>query len=200
MTSITSRFQHRTWTKEGYLISTDPSSIPVEAANEMLGSDNVYWAKSMPDGIMLETLQNSLCFGLYSQNSSKDSQFPSNHTSAPGQFIGLARCVTDYTTFLYLTDVYILPGHQGSGLGKWLVGCVQEVIDEMPYLRRSMLFTSDWKRSVPFYEGILGMEVMGKERGEGVAVMQRMGPGFPGFVKKGDEVGLTKEPAAGFTS
>jgi len=96
--------------------------------------------------------------------------------------IGFARCITDFTTFSYLTDVYILPAHQGTGLGKWLVRCLGEVHDEMPFLRRSMLFTSDWERSVPFYETVLGMRVLGAgagREGGGPAVMQKLGPGFP---------------------
>jgi hypothetical protein len=61
--------------------------------------------------------------------------------------------------------------------------CVQEVIESMPHLRRSLLFTGDWKRSVPFYERILGMQVFESRRGEdgdgrGLAVMMRKGKGY----------------------
>ncbi|KAF8849983.1 putative GNAT family N-acetyltransferase [Acephala macrosclerotiorum] len=157
-----------------------------QTVNEMFASNDIHWAKPTPDDVMRETLQNSLCFGLYntssmsmSGNSSKGAQIEGSGPRVPGEFIGLARCVTDYTTFVYLTDVYILLGHQGTGLGKWLIGCVQDIIDEMPCLRRSMLFTSDWKRSVPFYENILDMEVMAGEQGDGPAVKQKKGPGFP---------------------
>ena len=98
-------------------------------------------------------------------------------------FIGIARCITDFTTFIYLTDVYIEPSSQGNGLGTWMMKCVQEVIESMPHLRRSLLFTGDWKRSVPFYEKILGMQVFESGRGEdgegrGVAVMMRKGNGY----------------------
>ncbi|EGU81295.1 hypothetical protein FOXB_08190 [Fusarium oxysporum f. sp. conglutinans Fo5176] len=45
--------------------------------------------------------------------------------------------------------------YQGKGLGSWLVRCIREVLDEMPHLRRTMLLTGDWERSVPFYEKLL---------------------------------------------
>jgi ribosomal protein S18 acetylase RimI-like enzyme len=32
--------------------------------------------------------------------------------------VGLARVVTDYATFAYLCDVYVLEEHRGHGLGK----------------------------------------------------------------------------------
>jgi GNAT superfamily N-acetyltransferase len=170
----TSRLQHRSWTKDQYMISTDSSLISFKKLNAAFASKDVYWAVPMPETAVQETLQNSLCFGLYDK-AAQDLSSPDNDAS----FVGLARCVTDFTTFLYLTDVYVWPTHQGKGLGKWLVACVQEVVEDMPYLRRSMLFTSDWERSVPFYEKLMEMEVLGSERGKGMAVMQRKGPGFP---------------------
>jgi GNAT superfamily N-acetyltransferase len=106
----------------------------------------------------------------------------SHEAESTDNFIGLARCVTDFTTFVYLTDVYIDPAYQGKGLGTWLMECVQEVIESMPNLRRSMLLAGDWKRAVPFYERILGMELLENKKGEdgsgqGLAVLMRKGRG-----------------------
>ena len=135
---------------------------------------------------MRATLQNSLCFGLFHQ--SQNSNPNQKETTKDLTLIGFARCITDTTTFIYLTDVFILPEYQGEGLGTWLVACVQEVIEDMPYLRRSLLFTGDWKRSVPFYEKLMGVEVTecrppvdGEEEGTGLAVMMRKWSGVPGF-------------------
>ena len=170
-----STLQDRTWSKDQYFISTDWSLIPIAKLNAAFGSNDIYWAKPMPEGALRETLQNSLCFGLHERNP----------ITQGAELVGVARCVTDFTTFVYLTDVYIWPTHQGKGLGKWLVTCVQEVIESMPYLRRSMLFTSDWERSVPFYEKHMDMEMVGStrgpngERGTGPAILQRKGNGFP---------------------
>lgn len=169
---------NRTWSKDNYLISTDPDRIPIPDLNSFFASDLMYWASPVPEDVMRETLENSLCFGLY--------EISSDAASSESRLVGFARGITDFTTFLYLTDVYVEPAHQRKGLGAWLIGCIQEVIEEMPWLRRSMLFTYDWKRGVPFYEKLMEMEVMeykkpeeGKE-GKGVAVMQYKGPAFPG--------------------
>lgn len=81
--------------------------------------------------------------------------------------------MTDYTTITYLTDVFIEDEYQSKGLGSWLVGCVQEVIESMPYLRRSVLITSNWERSVPFYEKLMGVKVHESREGEGFAFLMR---------------------------
>lgn len=188
MSSIVSKDQHQTWTKDAYLISTDSSLIPIDRLNEAFASEDVYWTNPVPEEAMREMLKNSLCFGLYERNQStspdgKDTTAQASESTL--RFLGIARCVTDYTSFLYITDVYIDPSTQGKGLGTWLVSCVQEVIDSMPYLRRSMLLTGDWERSVPFYEKTMGMTVIesgkGKDggSGEGLAVMTRKGKGHP---------------------
>lgn len=200
--------EHRQWTRDKFLVSTDPDLIPISSVNAAFASDDVYWAKPMPEEAMRATLRNSMCFGLYevvqphalsTEPSSSEPSPPvvdkalvqSPHldgiidksNKASLQFVGLARCITDSTTFVYLTDVYIYPSHQGQGLGKWLVGCIQEVIESMPYLRRSVLFTGDWERSVPFYEKTMDMTVVESKRpgkgssGEGLALMMRKGKG-----------------------
>ncbi|PVH76893.1 hypothetical protein DL98DRAFT_574069 [Cadophora sp. DSE1049] len=179
---------YKTWKRDGYTISMDPSLIPISQLNDAFASSDMYWAKPVPEDVMRETLQNSLCFGLYkteaatpnSNTARPESISTSNAPTDPiNTFIGIARLVTDKTTFVYLTDVYIDPAYQGEGLGTWLVSCVQEVIEGMPYLRRSILFTGDWKRSVPFYERTMEMKVVEGKKGEGLAFMERRGPGHP---------------------
>lgn len=184
MSSTSSKLQHRTWTNNKYLITTDPSLIPITILNEAFASEDVYWATPLPEHVMREMLQNSLCFGLYELDRNESTAAAGASESMPS-FIGIARCITDFTTFVYLTDVYIDPLYQGKGLGTWLVSCVQEVVESMPYLRRSLLFTGDWKRSVPFYEKVMGMTVLECKKGEngksgqGLAVLMRRGKGDP---------------------
>lgn len=76
-----------------------------------------------------------------------------------------------------MTDVWVEPELQGKGLGGWLVDCVQEVVESMPHLRRSMLFTGNWEKSVPFYKRRMGMDVMESQEGKGLAIMVRNGRG-----------------------
>jgi GNAT superfamily N-acetyltransferase len=183
MASTSPKHQHRTWARDSYVISTDPSLIPIGKLNAWFASDDIYWANALPEDAMREMLQSSLCFGLYQTKPEQEGNLLSTAASSENNFIGIARCITDFTTFIYLTDVYIEPSSQGNGLGTWMMQCVQEVIESMPHLRRSLLFTGDWKRSVPFYEKILGMQVFESGRGEdgegrGLAVMMRKGKGY----------------------
>jgi GNAT superfamily N-acetyltransferase len=164
------------WRKGEYFISTDPSIIPLQTLNEWFASDELYWAKPLPLDVLQLSLERCLCFGLFHAPNEENI----NTTKKPTvDFVGIARGVTDYVTFVYITDVYVHSTHQGNGLGRWLVECVGEAIDEMPYLRRSMLFTMDWERSVPFYEKILGMSVQESRKGEGMAMMMRKGKAYP---------------------
>ncbi|KAI1491507.1 hypothetical protein F5X96DRAFT_631162 [Biscogniauxia mediterranea] len=199
MGSLKSQLQGRTWQRDGYLISTDPGLISIPRLISIFASDEVYWTSPLPEPCMREMVESSLCFGLYSkQQQQPNSPSPSSSNqqqpepkSSPGPpahlslLVGFARCVTDFTSFLYVTDVWVEPSLQGRGLGGWLVGCVQEVIESMPYLRRSMLLTGDWERSVPFYERLMGMELMKSRKGEGLAVMERKGPGHPSYRREG---------------
>ena len=70
---------------------------------------------------------------------------------------------------------------------------MQEVVDSMPHLRRSLLFTGAWNRSVPFDEGLMGMTVIECKRsgdgkgGESFAVLMRKGMGDLGYVQESVE-------------
>lgn len=166
MSSTASELRSRRWTRDGYLVSTDASLVPIAELNAAFASDACYWAQPLPEPAVAEMLRSSLCFGLYDLG-----------TPGSAGFIGFARVITDFTTFAFVTDVWVDPSTQGKGLGRWLVGCVQEVLEGMPHLRRSMLLTGDWERSVPFYERLMKMEVVGSRPGEGMAVMQMKGRG-----------------------
>jgi GNAT superfamily N-acetyltransferase len=92
--------------RDGYLISTDRTRLDLGALYEYLSRS--YWAQGRSLAVIEMSIEHSLCFGLY----------------AGEQQVGFARVVTDYATFAWLCDVYVLESHRGRGLGKWLVGCV----------------------------------------------------------------------------
>lgn len=90
--------------------------------------------------------------------------------------IGFARVITDYVTFAYLTDVYVLPEHQGKGLGLWMMECLDKVLKQWPGLRRTMLMARD-EHAKRMYERVLGMRrVTG-------AIMEGLGPGATAALK-----------------
>lgn len=174
---------HRTWTRDGFLISTDPSLIPLQTLNAAFASDDLYWAKSLPTtSEMQDMLDSSLCFGLYSPTDDTSASAVATEdgkteaeVSSPA-LIGFARLITDRVTFAYLTDVYLLEAWRGRKLGEWLVGCVQELVGEMPYLRRVMAILGD-RQMARFYEKLMGLEVMKSDDKGPVWVVQKRGPG-----------------------
>src|SRR5580765_3107780 len=94
------------WKRKQLLVSTVPARLDVDAVHAFLS--RAYWCEGIPRETVERALQNSLCFGLFDGAAQ----------------IGLARVVTDYTTFAYLCDVYVLESQRGRGLGKWLIECV----------------------------------------------------------------------------
>ncbi|HVT58303.1 MAG TPA: GNAT family N-acetyltransferase [Thermoanaerobaculia bacterium] len=113
-------------------VSTDPARLDVAAVFAFLAAS--YWAEGIPLEVVERSLANSLCFGLYAP-------------AEPGlgrreRQIGLARVITDFATFAYLCDVYVLPEHQGQGLGRWLMESVMEH-PGLAGLRRFGLVTRD---------------------------------------------------------
>ena len=112
------------WTKDRYTISDEPKRLQLEVIVEYLA--RAYWSNQRPRAIVEKSLQHSLCFGVYE-----------NQTQ-----IGFARVISDHATFAYLADVFILESHQGHGLGKWLVQTILEHPD-LQGLRRWILATRD---------------------------------------------------------
>ena len=114
-----------TWNLNGYTISTDPSLLNIELIQDFLSKDS-YWASGRSVEVVQRSIENSLPFGIYLGRKQ----------------VGFARIVTDYATFAWVADVFLLPEHRGRGLGKWLM----EVIVAHPRLqgfRRWVLSTKD---------------------------------------------------------
>lgn len=110
--------------KEEYTISTDPARLDIAAIADMLR--RAYWAQGRTHEMIARYVQHSLVFGVYHG----------------GRQIGLARVVSDYTTFAWLCDVFIHEDHRGHGLGKWLMETIHAHPD-LQGLRRWMLATRD---------------------------------------------------------
>ncbi|MCJ1340168.1 hypothetical protein MMC09_005462 [Bachmanniomyces sp. S44760] len=140
--------------RDNYLISNDTSLLDHQAINLALGSDAMHWCSSLPEEELRLCLENSLCLGLYKQTSSGESSAMAT-PPRPTQ-IGLARIITDYVTFAYLTDVYVVPEFQHRGLSTWLIESVGEIWRSMPHLRGAHLFAAGEKYE-KYYEKTLGM-------------------------------------------
>lgn len=111
--------------KQGnFFISTDVSRLDLGVIHSFLTQS--YWANGIPLDIVKKSIENSLCFGVYNQ----------------GRQVGFARVITDYATFAYLADVFVLPSERGQGLSKWLMQTIKEH-PKLQGLRRWMLATRD---------------------------------------------------------
>jgi|SRR5215469_13884319 GNAT superfamily N-acetyltransferase len=107
-----------------YSVTSDRARVDFEAVYGYLS--RAYWCEDIPRETLARALRNSLCFSLFEG----DKQ------------IGLVRVITDYTTFAYLCDVFVLESHQGKGLGTWMMQCVMQHPD-LQGLRRWHLTTRD---------------------------------------------------------
>lgn len=123
-------------TKNGFLLSTDKDKLDVEVIYQFLS--NSYWATNIPRDIVAKSLENSLCFGIYKDN----------------RLVGFARTITDYATFAYLADVFVLEEFRGNGLSKWLVDNIKQHPD-LQGLRRWMLATKDAHQLYKQYAGFV---------------------------------------------
>jgi GNAT superfamily N-acetyltransferase len=108
----------------GYKISTDRSLLDVQLIHNFL--TNSYWAKDIPQSFVEKSIENSLCFGIYEGK----------------QQVGFARVISDFATFAYLADVFILEEYRGKGLSKALMEFIFKHPD-LQNLRRWMLVTRD---------------------------------------------------------
>ncbi|RUS23303.1 hypothetical protein BC937DRAFT_88509 [Endogone sp. FLAS-F59071] len=122
-----------------FLISTDPAKLDTTAVVDFLQSS--YWAKNRSSETIVRSLKHSLCFSLLERTSATASQ-GSETLSLSLQQIGLARIVTDYATFAYIMDLYVLDKFRGRGLGGWLLDCVMRY-PELNRLKRWQLRTKD---------------------------------------------------------
>ncbi len=111
--------------KDGYLVSTDASKISVDVVHQYLSQES-YWAQNIPYETVQQSIENSLCFGLYHQQTQ----------------IGFARLITDKTTFAYLADVFVIQSHRGKGLSKFLMASIH-AHPQLQKLRGWLLRTKD---------------------------------------------------------
>lgn len=111
--------------QNGYRISTDKSQLQPDIIQSFLATES-YWAKDIPKNIVEKGISNSLCFGVY-ENATQ---------------VGFARVISDFATFAYLCDVFIITEHRGKGLSKWLMEIVMQHPD-LQNLRRWTLATRD---------------------------------------------------------
>jgi GNAT superfamily N-acetyltransferase len=112
------------WYRGEYTISTDRRRLDLDVIHGFLS--NSYWAKGRTRDRILRSIECSLPFGLYHQETQ----------------VGFARVLTDYVALAFLADVFVLGPHRGKALGAWLVEAATGH-PELHSVRRWLLGTRD---------------------------------------------------------
>jgi GNAT superfamily N-acetyltransferase len=108
-----------------YRIEAGLENMDLAAIHNFLSKES-YWAKGIPLETVKTSLKNSFCVGVFDDKIQ----------------VGFARFVTDYATFAYLADVYILKEYRGKGLSKMLMKYIMD-LEWTKGLRRMLLATLD---------------------------------------------------------
>jgi len=112
------------WSRGQYTVTTDRRRMELSMIHAFLAGTD--WSPGVPRFTVARSLRHSLCFGLFHR----------------ARQVGFARVITDRATFGYVADVFILEGHRGRGLARWLMECVVEHPD-LRRCRRLLLATRD---------------------------------------------------------
>lgn len=108
-----------------YKIKIGFENMDIDSIHHFLSTQS-YWAKGISFEIVKESLRNSFCIGTFYKNKQ----------------VGFARLITDYATFAYLADVYVIDAHRRKGISKMMI---KHMMDQewTNYLRRLLLATLD---------------------------------------------------------
>lgn len=112
------------YNRDEFTISTDAARLDLNIIHQFLTTS--YWAAGIPPDVVKRSIEHSLAFGVYHQD----------------RQVGFARIITDYATFAYLADVFVIEAYRGRGLARWLVEVIVAHPD-LQGLRRWMLATRD---------------------------------------------------------
>lgn len=88
------------------VISTDRALLDRDFVHGFLFDS--YWAKGIPPETLERAIENSLCFGIYDSN----------------RQVGFARVISDFATYAYLADVFVVEEYRGRGLSVWMMECI----------------------------------------------------------------------------
>jgi GNAT superfamily N-acetyltransferase len=113
------------WRKNRFEIDTSRKRLNIDLIHTFLNEES-YWATGRSKTTIERSIRNSVSFGIY------DGQ----------KQIGFGRVITDYATFAWIADVFVIEEYRGKGLSKWLM----EIMLAHPKLqgfRRWVLATKD---------------------------------------------------------
>jgi GNAT superfamily N-acetyltransferase len=122
----------RRWHRGEFTIDTDRARVDLDIVHGFLTA--CYWAKGIPLDVVKRSIDGALCFGVYRDGGEV--------AEGRSEQVGFARVITDFATYAYVGDVFVLEPWRGRGLSKWLMECMTGH-PELQGLRRWVLATRD---------------------------------------------------------
>ena len=122
--ALTLSIPHVTEQRGEFVLSTDPTLLDLNVIHDFL--TNCYWAKGISRETVARSIENSLCFAIYKGK----------------QQVALARVISDFATYAYIGDVFVLEAYRGQGLSKWMMQAIV-AHPALQGLRRWTLLTRD---------------------------------------------------------
>jgi N-acetylglutamate synthase-like GNAT family acetyltransferase len=110
-----------------FIVSTNKSWLDIEMIHQFLTTSP--WARGISKETVEQSIAHSLCFGVYELSGESRKQ------------VGFARVISDFTTFAYLSDVFIDEAYRGHDLSKLLMQDLMKHPD-LQGLRRWLLVTT----------------------------------------------------------
>jgi N-acetylglutamate synthase-like GNAT family acetyltransferase len=108
----------------GLEITTDPARIDFTVVYDFISHS--YWGEGRARETVERSIRNSLCFSAHCDQKQ----------------VAFARVISDYATFAYLADVFVVPEFRGRGVSKALMRAIQ-AHSQLQNIRVFMLRTRD---------------------------------------------------------
>ena len=106
-------------------VSTNRARLDVGLIHRYLAQES-YWSPGIPRELVERAIEHSFCFGAFDGEAQ----------------IGFARVITDFATFAYVADVFVIASHRGRGVSKAIMRAIREH-PRLQGLRRWHLVTRD---------------------------------------------------------
>ncbi len=113
------------WRKNNFEIDTNRKRLDLDLIHHYL-SEQSYWATGRSRETIERSIRNSVAFGIYEGVKQ----------------VGFGRVITDYATFAWIADVFVIEQFRGQGLSKWLMEMML-VHPKLQRFRRWVLATKD---------------------------------------------------------
>ncbi|KAH8722170.1 hypothetical protein BGZ61DRAFT_492537 [Ilyonectria robusta] len=167
----------RFWYRDNFFLTNDKSYLDSQVFNKFL--KQMWWSSPLEQPQLHKLLNNCLTLAVYSVPQTA-ADMKANGIARPKdgseiKMVGFARVVTDYVTFAYLTDVFVVEEYQRRGLASWLMRSLKEIVNEWKDMRGLLLMTHD-ESAARMYKRELGALDFEEGPSAGLVLLELPGP------------------------